>query len=334
MSAAELAVATLPERLIAWPSTAAAATTDEHVAWQWWWQNDDMQWHEYHPTLNTRLEAAFVAHEPSVTLSHGTESYEVNFQTMLQRNRRSEFQRRVKRVPTSCVQDVAIIISSPSEVPGTAEMTQKQMLDMLRVAPSSHPTAECCVCMSDGDDEIDNTKQDSGCLTLACGHVAHAGCLLSWIRINPTCPTCRVSLFSVLVGNQPAGTMSIRLSAPGTVAIGGSMSTGVIEMVYDFPAVVHGGAYVDGTSRITYLPDTPEGRAVCELMAHAFRRRLVFTIGRSVTTGMDVAITWRIHHKTSLSAGVYGYPDAGYLTRVTAELLEVLPDATAAARTA
>ena len=44
-------------------------------------------------------------------------------------------------------------------------------------------------------------------------------------------------------------------------------------------------------------------------------------MGRSLTSGEDNVITWNdIHHKTSLYGGPYGYPDAGYLGRVAADM--------------
>lgn len=55
----------------------------------------------------------------------------------------------------------------------------------------------------------------------------------------------------------------------------------------------------------------------------AFDRRLIFTIGRSVTTGMEDVITWNeIHHKTELGLSQYGhgYPDPDYLNNTLMEL--------------
>ena len=59
------------------------------------------------------------------------------------------------------------------------------------------------------------------------------------------------------------------------------------------------------------------------LLQVAFERRLIFTIGRSVTTGREDVITWNgIHHKTELgpSTSGHGYPDATYLERTLSEL--------------
>jgi len=71
------------------------------------------------------------------------------------------------------------------------------------------------------------------------------------------------------------------------------------------------------------LPDTPEGRQVFRLLKVAFERKLIFTVGRSVTTGKDNRIVWNgIHHKTNLIGGVscFGYPDPTYFSRVKEEL--------------
>lgn len=50
---------------------------------------------------------------------------------------------------------------------------------------------------------------------------------------------------------------------------------------------------------------------------------MIFTVGRSVTTGLDNQTVWNgIHHKTSTTGGAsrFGYPDPTYLSRVKEEL--------------
>ena len=81
--------------------------------------------------------------------------------------------------------------------------------------------------------------------------------------------------------------------------------------------------YAVGFPRVCYLPDTEHGRRVLRLLQIAFERRLIFTIGRSVTTGREDVVTWNgIHHKTELGPSVsgHGYPDVTYLDRTIAEL--------------
>jgi len=54
----------------------------------------------------------------------------------------------------------------------------------------------------------------------------------------------------------------------------------------------------------------------------AWRRRLTFTVGTSVTTGEANTVVWNeIHHKTDINnVHGHGYPDPNYLTNVIAEL--------------
>ena len=64
------------------------------------------------------------------------------------------------------------------------------------------------------------------------------------------------------------------------------------------------GKWYHGTSRTAYLPDSKEGNNILKLLEKAFKAKLVFTIGRSTTTGADDRITWNdIHHKTSMFGG-------------------------------
>lgn len=98
---------------------------------------------------------------------------------------------------------------------------------------------------------------------------------------------------------------------------------GTIIINYHFPSGKRNGKHYSGTSRVAYLPNTPEGNEVLDLLKEAFERKLTFTVGRSVTTGLDNQVVWNgIHHKTSISGGSsnFGYPDPTYLTRVKEEL--------------
>ena len=57
------------------------------------------------------------------------------------------------------------------------------------------------------------------------------------------------------------------------------------------------------------------------MIQEAFRRKLCFTVGTSVTTGKQNTTVWAgIHHKTSIHGGSFGFPDATYLDRVKDEL--------------
>lgn len=64
------------------------------------------------------------------------------------------------------------------------------------------------------------------------------------------------------------------------------------------------GEPYEGVSRTAYLPDCSEGRKVLRLLQRAFQQKLVFTVGRSTTSGRNNMVTWNdIHHKTSMHGG-------------------------------
>lgn len=89
--------------------------------------------------------------------------------------------------------------------------------------------------------------------------------------------------------------------------------------------------YAVGFPRVCYLPDTDKGRLVLDLLKVAFERRLIFTIGSSLTTGKEDVVTWNeIHHKTEPMAlkNGHGYPDPHYLDNCLMELANqgVIPE--------
>ena len=64
------------------------------------------------------------------------------------------------------------------------------------------------------------------------------------------------------------------------------------------------GSRYRGTTRTAYLPDSPEGNTILQLLQISFKRKVTFTIGRSTTTGREDVITWNdIHHKTRVNGG-------------------------------
>ena len=72
------------------------------------------------------------------------------------------------------------------------------------------------------------------------------------------------------------------------------------------------GTPFSGTRRVAYLPNNPAGTEMLKLLKVAFERRLIFTVGDSVTSGAKNVAVWNnIHHKTHIQGGPesYGYPD-------------------------
>ena len=98
---------------------------------------------------------------------------------------------------------------------------------------------------------------------------------------------------------------------------------GTIVIDYSMHSCKKGSISYPGTHRTAYLPDNEQGNEVLGLLKKAFDRKLIFTLGRSVTTGRDNQIVWNgIHHKTNTSGGsaYFGYPDETYFDRVKLEL--------------
>lgn len=78
-----------------------------------------------------------------------------------------------------------------------------------------------------------------------------------------------------------------------------------------------------GFPRVGILPDNTQGNQVLTLLKKAFQRRLIFSVGTSLSRGEDDCVVWGgIHHKTQLkdNGRGFGYPDMGYLKRVQEEL--------------
>ena len=124
-----------------------------------------------------------------------------------------------------------------------------------------------------------------------------------------------------MIGDQPDGKMTYNLDNYSKCAGFETFDTIIIN--YNMRGIEKNGVQYPPTHRSAYLPNSPEGREVLSLLKTAFERRLIFTLGTSVTTGRTNQIVWNgIHHKTSLSGGsaYFGYPDNTYFNRVKNEL--------------
>ncbi|XP_033764133.1 uncharacterized protein LOC117345222 [Pecten maximus] len=184
----------------------------------------------------------------------------------------------------------------------------------------SEVTEDCCICM----DTMTKPKK------LSCGHVFCTECIDQQFKYKPACPQCG-AVHGKITGDQPPGTMTLNTtkSCGRHSYLPGYSGYGIINITYDFPSGKQGtdhptpGNLYQGIMRPAYLPDNEKGRLVAKLLKIAFDRKLVFTIGRSRTTGHDGVVTWNdIHHKTRKDGGsqAFGYPDPTYLDRVLDEL--------------
>ncbi|XP_037043756.1 uncharacterized protein LOC119079799 isoform X2 [Bradysia coprophila] len=143
------------------------------------------------------------------------------------------------------------------------------------------------------------------------------------------CPFCLITS-GIEIGICPNGEMTERLISThcdgyedcDTIMITYTVKTPFDSSTYpDMPPQSLVGAH-HAVRRIAYLPNNKEGQKIFYLLRIAWNRRIIFTIGTSLSTGRQNALVWNIHHKTSQKGGVscHGYPDATYLDRVRAEL--------------
>lgn len=192
----------------------------------------------------------------------------------------------------------------------------------LDVPPDQMGSNECPLCLT-------QLRQGHPVRLTRCSHCFHEACARRILNggTSITCPMCSV-VTGLVTGNQPPGVMEV-LFVPTQSVSGAPIGEGTIYVTYIIPSGIQGpehkspGAHFEGTSRACVFPDTPEGRSIVRLIKIAFRRRLVLTIGQSVSRGKDNVIVWnKISHKTRLDGGEqnFGYPDPGYLGKVRSEL--------------
>ncbi|KAL6994636.1 E3 ubiquitin-protein ligase dtx1 [Sarracenia purpurea var. burkii] len=188
--------------------------------------------------------------------------------------------------------------------------------------------SKCPVCLSECVPGGKNSARMVVALS-RCNHQLHLDCLNSMLKSQPNahqwlyiqCPICMM-IYGEKRGNQPPGTMDweiIDMPLPGfpntrSIQITYQIASGIQGMEHPNPGRPY---YAVGFPRVCYLPDTMKGRMVLRLLKIAFKRKLIFTIGRSVTTGREDVVTWNdIHHKINPR----GRPDPGFLDRCLEEL--------------
>ena len=149
-------------------------------------------------------------------------------------------------------------------------------------------------------------------------HFFHIECLdlLIGNKESFKCPNCS-KIYGILIGDQPKGTMSAHISS--NIHCSGYENYDTIVIDYDFPS----GKGYTGTFRTAFLPNNKEGKEILGLLKVCFDRKLTFTVGTSVTTGVTNTTVWNgVHHKTNLYGGSthFGYPDKTYFNRIKEEL--------------
>ena len=168
-----------------------------------------------------------------------------------------------------------------------------------------------------------------------CGHYFHRTCLETMVskQAHPghlVCPLC-FTLHGIRTGDMPMNSEMLWWKEPG-IDLPGNSGLGSFIIMYHVQDGIQGKGHPHphkpfralGFPRYAFLPGSNEGEKVIKLLSLAFQRRLTFSVGQSLSKGPDVGdcVIWGgIHHKTSIEPGnIHGYPDPGYLERVTSEL--------------
>ncbi|CRL04387.1 CLUMA_CG017478, isoform A [Clunio marinus] len=194
--------------------------------------------------------------------------------------------------------------------------------------PQSKP---CPICL----DELhrENSAKNPTVSLSRCQHLMHLNCLNELILSQKNdlqkslyieCPTCGI-IYGEKRGNQPPGTMSwitIPKSLPGhedcnTIQIIYNIASGVQNEHHPNPGRAF---FAVGFPRLCYLPENPTGRKILRFLKIGFDRGLLFSIGRSATTGREDVVIWKnVEHKTQFSM----YPDPTYLQRCMEQLVHL-----------
>ncbi|XP_026717278.1 probable E3 ubiquitin-protein ligase DTX2 isoform X5 [Athene cunicularia] len=233
---------------------------------------------------------------------------------------------------------LAASVTGPMTVTLTEpEAVVKRYLEELKGTPADE---DCIICMeklsspsgySDTCEGSTIKPETVGRLT-NCQHSFHMLCMLAMYSSGNKdgslqCPSCK-TIYGEKTGTQPKGKMEVSTFPQ---SLPGHRDCGTIQIVYHISRGIQGPEHPNpgmpytarGFPRYCYLPDNEKGRKVLELLRVAWKRRLIFTVGTSSTTGESNTVVWNeIHHKTEMDTNLsgHGYPDPNYLDNVLAEL--------------
>ncbi|NXC43412.1 DTX2 ligase, partial [Penelope pileata] len=226
---------------------------------------------------------------------------------------------------------------SKKATPTDPEAVVKKYLEEVKGTPADE---DCIICMeklacpSGYSDACECSTISPGMVgrLTNCQHSFHMLCVLAMYSNGNKdgslqCPSCK-TIYGEKTGTQPKGKMEVSTFPQ---SLPGHKDCGTIQIVYHISRGIQGPEHPNpgmpytarGFPRYCYLPDNEKGRKVLELLKVAWKRRLIFTVGTSSTTGESNTVVWNeIHHKTEMDTNLsgHGYPDPNYLDNVLAEL--------------
>jgi deltex-like protein len=280
----------------------------------------------------------------------GIGNYTLDFTRMRQINQATWFDRKIRFINTTTRQEIAPPVSNNDQVDNEdnyddevdeEEDEDDEIVEAMNIedekkdmfAPIQFSTLsasdQCVLCFESF------TATDEIVIPVNCtGHFFHRKCpgmdmgIEDYMKKTKQCPACK-KRYGIITGNMPRGKMTVnRLD----MQLPGFEKYKTLEIVFDFPGGRQGddhpnpGARYGGDHRVAYLPDSDEGRHVLSLLKKAWDRKLLFTIGTSVTRGIDGCIIYNgIHFKSvpyATPSEPWGWPDPTYLHRVVQELNE------------
>ncbi|KAM6049316.1 putative E3 ubiquitin-protein ligase DTX2 isoform 3-T3 [Chlamydotis macqueenii] len=221
--------------------------------------------------------------------------------------------------------------------PTEPEAVVKKYLEEVKGSPADE---DCIICMEklsspsgySDSCECSTIKPETVGRLTNCQHSFHMLCVLAMYSNGNKdgslqCPSCK-TIYGEKTGTQPKGKMEVSTFPQ---SLPGHKDCGTIQIVYHISRGIQGPEHPNpgmpytarGFPRYCYLPDNEKGRKVLELLKVAWKRRLIFTVGTSSTTGESNTVVWNeIHHKTEMDTNLsgHGYPDPNYLDNVLAEL--------------
>lgn len=268
---------------------------------------DDGVWKNYNPMDTNIINEAFYKNKDHAEIkSPNGQLYKVDFKSMCQINKSTGYYRRIR------------FVGEPHPE------TKNQIFDKYNIIDNStldkDETCSLCICEFEENDIIIQFEECKG-------HFFHKKCegnmdILNYILKHPQCPVCKKS-YGTIVGNMPTGFMNVQKTSQkllgyenyGTIIIDFIFPEGIQDETHPNP-----GVKFLSDNRVAYLPDSPEGNEVLNLFKKAWEKRLLFTIGYSLTRNRDNVIIYNgIHMKTN-THGYFGYPDLNYIKNVKHEL--------------
>lgn len=198
---------------------------------------------------------------------------------------------------------------------------------------------DCVICL----DSLWGDRADRVVAIQNCEHRFHYKCIHEALtKGGGKCPLCSKSIgqeegAQTSKGKCPNATMLVRTNHHRQCQ--GYNGVGTIEISYRIPSAKQKKYHpqpdfpFSGASRTAYIPNNQEGQDLLSRLQFAFMHGLSFMVGTSLTTGQANTVTWAsIHHKTSSSGGLYGYPDPTYFSRCNDELNQLSVPTPAACR--